>query len=48
MSAIGREGTWPVVLEVQAFFDRQRAEALDDANAQGDAPGARDPDDAGA
>ncbi|MGN6113563.1 MAG: GTPase ObgE, partial [Luteimonas sp.] len=48
VSAIGREGTWPVVLDVQAFFDRQRAEALDDANAQGDAPGARDPDDAGA
>jgi GTP-binding protein len=37
VSAIGREGTWPVVLDVQAFFDRQRAEALDDANAEGGA-----------
>ena len=39
VSAIGREGTWPVVLDVQAFFDRQRAEALDDANAEGGAGG---------
>ena len=28
-SAIGREGTWPIMLEVQAFFDRLRADALD-------------------
>jgi GTP-binding protein len=36
VSAIGREGTWPVVLDVQAFFDRQRAEALEAAHAAGD------------
>jgi GTP-binding protein len=29
VSAIGREGTWPIVLEVQAFFDRLRADALE-------------------
>lgn len=28
-SAIGREGTWPIMLEVMAFFDRQREEALE-------------------
>jgi GTP-binding protein len=37
VSAIGREGTWPVVLDVQAFFDRQRADALEAAHAAGDA-----------
>jgi GTP-binding protein len=37
VSAIGRDGTWPVVLDVQAFFDRQRAEALEAAHAEGDA-----------
>jgi GTP-binding protein len=37
VSAIAREGTWPVVLDVQAFFDRQRAEALEAAHAAGDA-----------
>ena len=27
VSAIGREGTWPIMLAVQAFFDRMREEA---------------------
>ena len=34
VSAIGREGTWPVVLQVQRFFDdnkRDAAEAAEDA-----------------
>ena len=31
VSAIGRDGTWPVMLEVQAFFDRQREDALEAA-----------------
>ena len=31
VSAIGREGTWPVVLQVQAFFDEQKAAALEAA-----------------
>jgi len=30
-SAIGREGTWPVVLKVQQFFDDQKAAALEAA-----------------
>ena len=29
VSALGREGTWPIMLEVQAFFDRLKEEALD-------------------
>ena len=29
VSAIGREGTWPIMLEVQAFLDRLREEAAD-------------------
>ena len=29
VSAIGREGTWPIMLEVQAFFDRLREEELE-------------------
>ncbi|MFL6592020.1 MAG: GTPase ObgE [Luteimonas sp.] len=29
VSAIGREGTWPIMLAVQAFFDRLREDALD-------------------
>lgn len=33
VSAIGREGTWPIMLDVMAFFDRQREEALEAANA---------------
>lgn len=36
VSAIGREGTWPVMLDVMAFFDRQR-EAEAEAAANGDA-----------
>jgi GTP-binding protein len=35
VSAISREGTWPIMLDVQAFFDRLREEqaeaAQDDA-----------------
>lgn len=31
VSAIGREGTWPIMLEVQAFFDRLREEAAEHA-----------------
>ncbi|HEY9143967.1 MAG TPA: GTPase ObgE, partial [Arenimonas sp.] len=30
-SAIGREGTWPIVLKVQQFFDDQKAAALEAA-----------------
>ena len=30
-SAIGREGTWPIMLKVQAFFDEQKAAALEAA-----------------
>lgn len=33
VSAIGREGTWPIMLDVQAFLDRQR----EDAREAGDA-----------
>ncbi|QWP74714.1 GTPase ObgE [Lysobacter sp. K5869] len=33
VSAISREGTWPIMLDVMAFFDRQREEALEAANA---------------
>lgn len=36
VSAIGRDGTWPIMLDVMAFFDRQREEALEAANAAGD------------
>jgi GTP-binding protein len=33
VSAIGREGTWPIMLDVQAFFDRLREEQAEaDAN----------------
>ncbi len=31
VSAIGREGTWPIVLKVQQFFDDQKASALEAA-----------------
>ena len=31
VSAIGREGTWPIMLDVMAFFDRQREDALEAA-----------------
>jgi GTP-binding protein len=33
VSAIGREGTWPIMLAVQAFFDRLREDAADAADA---------------
>ena len=36
VSALGREGTWPIMLAVQAFFDRLREEELE-ARAQADA-----------
>jgi len=41
VSAIGREGTWPIMLDVMAFFDRQREDALEaaaeaNANSGGD------------
>ncbi len=36
VSAIGRDGTWPIMLDVMAFFDRQREEALEAAQAAGD------------
>jgi GTP-binding protein len=32
VSAIGREGTWPVMLDAQAFFDRLRADAKEAAD----------------
>ena len=35
VSAIGREGTWPIMQDVMAFFDRQREEALEAAQAAG-------------
>jgi len=35
VSAIGREGTWPIMLEVQTFLDRLREEELE-AKAQGE------------
>jgi GTP-binding protein len=30
VSAIGREGTWPIMLSVQTFFDRLREDAAND------------------
>ncbi|MDQ3289219.1 MAG: GTPase ObgE [Pseudomonadota bacterium] len=36
VSAIGREGTWPVMLDVMAFFDRQKEDEAE-AAANGDA-----------
>ena len=35
VSAIGRDGTAPIMRDVMAFFDRQREEALEAANAAG-------------
>ncbi len=29
VSALGREGTWPIMKDVMAFFDRQRQEELE-------------------
>ncbi len=37
VSAIGREGTWPIMLAAQAFFDRLKEDALEAAEAAGDA-----------
>src|SRR5690606_33167816 len=48
VSALGREGTWPIMLEVQAFFDRLRADALDEASAAGTPPAGYDAGSAGA
>jgi GTP-binding protein len=42
VSAIGREGTWPIMLAVQAFFDRLREDALDAAANSAPAPGSGD------
>ena len=33
VSALGREGTWPIMLEVMAFLDRQRAAAAEERDA---------------
>jgi GTP-binding protein len=33
VSALGREGTWPIMLAVQSFFDRLRQDAADAADA---------------
>ncbi|MGV8940274.1 MAG: Obg family GTPase CgtA [Lysobacter sp.] len=44
VSAIGREGTWPIMLEIMAFFDHQKAEALEaaeEAAAEAEAVAAR-------
>ena len=32
VSAIGREGTWPIMLAVQSFFDRLREDAAEEAS----------------
>ena len=39
VSALGREGTWPIMLAVQAFFDRLREDELE-AQANGVSPDA--------
>jgi GTP-binding protein len=31
VSAIGREGTWPIMLKIQQFFDDQKKEAIEAA-----------------
>ncbi|TCT20403.1 GTPase ObgE [Thermomonas haemolytica] len=38
VSAIGREGTWPIMLAVQAFFDRLREEQAEAGQGAGGAP----------
>ncbi|GAB6196066.1 Obg family GTPase CgtA [Lysobacter xanthus] len=43
VSAISREGTWPIMKDVMAFFDRQRADE-DEARAERDAAETRTPD----
>ncbi len=49
VSAIAREGTWPIMLDIQAFFDRLREDAAEAAAASvhGDASREDDNDDAG-
>src|SRR5690606_2845289 len=45
VSAISREGTWPIMLEIMSFFDRQKADALEaasEAAAEADAAARRD------
>ena len=32
VSALGREGTWPIVLRIQQFFDDKKAAELEAAN----------------
>ena len=44
VSAIGREGTWPVMKDVMAFFDRQREDALEEARNAPDAAPHKDVD----
>jgi GTPase len=46
VSAISREGTWPIMLDVQHFFDRLREEQLE-AEAAAKAAAGRQPADAG-
>ncbi len=41
VSAIGRDGTWPIMLDVMASFDRQREDALE-AEAEAEAAANRD------
>ena len=43
VSAIGREGTWPIMKDVMAFFDRQREDALEEAARGGSSPDAGSP-----
>ena len=35
VSAIAREGTWPVCLKIQEFFDRLKADAAESARSEG-------------
>lgn len=42
VSALGREGTWPIMLAVQAFFDRERAAQREARAAAGSGEGAAD------
>jgi GTPase len=34
VSAIAREGTWPVCLKIQDFFDRLKAEAVEEMRSE--------------
>lgn len=47
VSAISREGTWPIMLDIMAFFDRQKADALEaetEAMAEAEAAARRNAD----